>query len=86
MIIFKNLLSFGLTYKAYDWFVQSGVEDVMVPVASVQVVVCLTSVPMCKCKYMFLLLKHLTWMADFFGKRCRAFFHRHDLLALTRLR
>lgn len=48
MIIFKNILSFGLTFKAYDWFIVSGVKDTMLPIAIVQVVICLLSVPMCK--------------------------------------
>ncbi|KAG9257922.1 major facilitator superfamily domain-containing protein [Emericellopsis atlantica] len=69
MIIFKNILSFGLTASAYDWFVAGGVKQTMLPIAIVQVVICLTSVPM----YVF-------------GKRVRAFYHKHDLLALTGLR
>lgn len=48
MIIFKNILSFGLTFKAYDWFIVSGVKDTMLPISIVQVVICLLSVPMCK--------------------------------------
>ena len=48
LIIFKNFFSFGLTFKAYDWLVQGGTEPVFYALASVQVVVCLTSIPMCK--------------------------------------
>lgn len=48
MIIFKNLLSFGLTFKAYDWFVKAEVEGTMIPIASVQVGICMLTVPMCE--------------------------------------
>ncbi|KAK6865784.1 MFS transporter-like protein [Apiospora arundinis] len=69
LIIFKNFFSFGLTFKAYDWLVQGGTEPVFYALASVQVVICLTSIPM----YIY-------------GKRNRAYFYRHDILALTGLR
>ncbi|KAK7924610.1 hypothetical protein PG985_006664 [Apiospora marii] len=69
LIIFKNFFSFGLTFKAYDWLVEGGTEPVFYALASVQVVICLTSIPM----YMY-------------GKRNRAFFYRHDILAMTGLR
>lgn len=50
MIIFKNLFSFGLTFKAYDWLVanQTNATPVFNPIASVQVVICLTSIPLCE--------------------------------------
>ncbi|KAK7969793.1 hypothetical protein PG988_008866 [Apiospora saccharicola] len=46
LIIFKNFFSFGLTFKAYDWLVQGGTEPVFYALGSVQVVICLTSIPM----------------------------------------
>ncbi|KXJ92461.1 major facilitator superfamily transporter [Microdochium bolleyi] len=46
LLIFKNLFSFGLTFKAYDWLVQGGVVPVFNAVATVQLVICLTSIPM----------------------------------------
>ncbi|KAJ2899314.1 major facilitator superfamily transporter [Zalerion maritima] len=70
MIIFKNIFSFALTWKAFDWVVQA---DTVVPlfngVGSVHIAVCLLSVPM----YVF-------------GKRIRSFWHRHDLLKATGLK
>lgn len=48
MIIFKNIFSFGLTFSAYDWIIQSDFKNVMIPIASIQVGVCLLSVPLCK--------------------------------------
>ncbi|AEO67113.1 uncharacterized protein THITE_2115928 [Thermothielavioides terrestris NRRL 8126] len=71
MIIFKNVFSFGLTLRAFDWLVetQTKARPLFNVVASVQLVVCLLSIPM----YIF-------------GKRIRSFFHRHDLLALFKVR
>ncbi|PHH88193.1 hypothetical protein CDD83_7852 [Cordyceps sp. RAO-2017] len=46
MIIFKNIFGFILTYYAFDWLVQSGFRLVLVTVASVQVGICLLSIPM----------------------------------------
>lgn len=65
LIIFKNFFSFGLTFKAYDWFLENDTRGTPVfnALGSVQVVVCLLSIPM----YVF-------------GKRNRSYFHRHDLL------
>ncbi|EQL01545.1 Major facilitator superfamily domain, general substrate transporter [Ophiocordyceps sinensis CO18] len=68
MIIFKNMFSFMLTWYAYDWLIQSGFRDVLVIIASVQVGVCLLSIPL------------YIW-----GKRIRAFYHRHDLLTMAGL-
>ncbi|KAK7415508.1 hypothetical protein QQX98_005861 [Neonectria punicea] len=69
MIIFKNFFSFALTFGAYDWINEGGIRPTLLAIASIQVVVCLLSVPM----YVY-------------GKRVRAFYHRHDILALTGLR
>ncbi|KAM0329957.1 hypothetical protein ACHAQA_004125 [Verticillium albo-atrum] len=46
MIIFKNFFSFGLTWAAYDWIIQGGVRTTMLAIASIQVVICATSIPM----------------------------------------
>ncbi|KAH8676347.1 major facilitator superfamily transporter [Xylariales sp. PMI_506] len=46
LIIFKNFFSFGLTFSAYKWLIQGGIENVFLIIASVQVVVCLLSIPM----------------------------------------
>lgn len=48
MIIFKNFFSFALTFKAYDWIIERGIRPPMIAISSVQVVVCLLSIPMCK--------------------------------------
>lgn len=47
MIIFKNFFSFALTFYAYDWIIDGGVRPTLVAIASIQVVVCLSSIPMC---------------------------------------
>ncbi|KAK3687619.1 major facilitator superfamily domain-containing protein [Podospora appendiculata] len=71
MIIFKNMFSFGLTFKAYDWLIenQTKATPLFNALGAVQVVVCVLSIPM----YIY-------------GKRCRSFFHRHDLLAMCGVR
>ncbi|KAI0437814.1 major facilitator superfamily transporter [Xylaria telfairii] len=46
LIIFKNMFSFGLTFKAYDWLVHSGIREVFFTLGAVQIVVCFLSVPM----------------------------------------
>ena len=49
MIIFKNLFSFGLTLRAFDWLVATNTKATPLfnIIASVQLVVCLLSIPMC---------------------------------------
>ncbi|KXX81588.1 Protein HOL1 [Madurella mycetomatis] len=70
MIVFKNLFSFALTLKAFEWVVSNSyIVSLFNIVASVQVAICLLSVPM----YVF-------------GKRTRSFFYRHDILAFFKVR
>ncbi|KAI0478708.1 major facilitator superfamily transporter [Xylariaceae sp. FL0804] len=46
LIIFKNMFSFGLTFRAYDWLVTGGITPVFYALGSVQLVICLLSIPM----------------------------------------
>lgn len=49
LLVFKNLFSFGLTFKGFDWLVSAGnIKDVFVTVGSVQVAICALTIPMCK--------------------------------------
>ena len=49
LLIFKNFFSFGLTFSAYDWVkVRGGVYNSFIGISSVQVAICLLSIPMCK--------------------------------------
>jgi hypothetical protein len=49
LLVFKNLFSFGLTFKGFDWLISAGsVKTLFIPVASVQVAVCALTIPMCK--------------------------------------
>ena len=48
MIIFKNFFSFALTFKAYDWIIANGIRPTMIGISTIQVGVCLLSIPMCK--------------------------------------
>jgi hypothetical protein len=49
MIIFKNIFSYALTYKAYDWIQENKTRATPVfnALATVQLIICLTSIPMC---------------------------------------
>ncbi|KAL1843383.1 hypothetical protein VTJ49DRAFT_1970 [Mycothermus thermophilus] len=71
MIIFKNIFSFALTLKAFDWLITTGTHATPLfnILASLQVGVCLLSIPM----YIY-------------GKRLRSFFHRNDILAFFKVR
>jgi hypothetical protein len=48
LLVFKNIFSFGLTFKGFEWMVQGGVKHVFVIIASVQVAICALTIPMCK--------------------------------------
>lgn len=86
LLVFKNMFSFVLTFFAYNWFAHGGVKHTMIIVGSIQVGICLLSIPMC----MFTLPRligyfELTPFADVFGKRNRSFFARHDILEMLHL-
>lgn len=49
LLIFKNMFSFALTFQAYNWLTQGGIKKTFDIIASVQVAICLLSIPMCKC-------------------------------------
>ncbi|KAJ5709912.1 Major facilitator superfamily domain general substrate transporter [Penicillium malachiteum] len=46
LLVFKNMFSFVLTFYAYDWFAYGGVKHTMTIVGSIQVGICLLSIPM----------------------------------------
>lgn len=48
LLIFKNLFSFGLTFGAYYWLTKGGVARIFYIIGSVQVGICLLSIPMCE--------------------------------------
>jgi hypothetical protein len=48
MIIFKNFFSFVLTWFAYNWLIHGGIQKTLITIASIQVVVCALSIPMCE--------------------------------------
>lgn len=60
MIIFKNFFSFILTWFAFEWL-SKDIKNTMLAVSAVQVVVCATTIPMCKTsKSVYLVTLHLT--------------------------
>jgi hypothetical protein len=58
LLVFKNIFSFALTFKGFDWIVDAGrrsgrgggggIKDLFVIVGSVQVAICALTIPMCK--------------------------------------
>ncbi|KAG5927279.1 hypothetical protein E4U42_002395 [Claviceps africana] len=46
MIIFKNIFSCVLTFYAYDWIIGGGFEKVFLIVASLQMAICLLTIPL----------------------------------------
>jgi len=47
LLIFKNMFSFGLTWNAYNWLLTAGTLKTFYIIASIQVGICLFSIPMC---------------------------------------
>jgi MFS family permease len=48
LLVFKNIFSFGLTFKGFDWIVGAEIKPVFMILASVQVGICALTIPMCK--------------------------------------
>ncbi|KAJ5625982.1 hypothetical protein N7510_002291 [Penicillium lagena] len=46
LLVFKNMFSFVLTFYAYDWFSHGGVKHTMIVVGSIEVGICMLSIPM----------------------------------------
>ncbi|KAF2209911.1 hypothetical protein CERZMDRAFT_60980 [Cercospora zeae-maydis SCOH1-5] len=46
LLVFKNIFSFGLTFSGYDWLVQAGIRPTFMWVSTVEVIICLLTVPM----------------------------------------
>jgi len=92
MIIFKNLFSFGLTLKAFDWLTQnrSRAEPIFNALGAVQIVASVLTIPLCK------LIQHggnqiaaignADYGTDIYGKRLRSWSYRHDILAMFGVR
>lgn len=78
MIIFKNFFSFVLTFFAYDWLIDGGIQRTLVAISLVQVGVCLLSIPMCK-SYVSLLFTSLSLTA----KTCMESDAEHSFTFMT---
>lgn len=48
MLIFKNMFSFILTFFAYDWLVSNGIRPAFLAISSIQMAICVLSIPMCR--------------------------------------
>ena len=86
MMIFKNMFSFAFTFNGYQWLVHAGTLKIFVALGTVQVVVCLLTIPLCKFFRWFLDSNSLTvWCTDIFGKKNRSFLARHNMLKILGL-
>lgn len=47
LLVFKNIFSFALTFRGYDWLVSAGIRPLFVAVGSVQVGICVLTIPLC---------------------------------------
>lgn len=56
LLLFKNFFSYALTTKAFNWILEQGVWRTFWIIGTVQVGVCLLTIPMCK---LFLFLSFL---------------------------
>lgn len=89
LLIFKNIFSFIMTFFAYDWLVSHGIKPAFMAISSIQMAVCLLSIPMCEYSRSDGGLPRLISIysnTDIFGKRNRSFFARHDFLKILHLR
>jgi MFS family permease len=48
LMVFKNILSFGLTFDGLNWLVKFNIKPVFMWISSIQVVICCLTIPMCK--------------------------------------
>ena len=49
LLVFKNLFSFGLTFKGFDWLVQAdSTKKMFIALGSVQIAICALTIPLCK--------------------------------------
>ncbi|ORY09280.1 MFS transporter-like protein [Clohesyomyces aquaticus] len=46
LLVFKNIFSFALTFKGYEWMITGGIKQIFIAIGSVQVAICLLTVPM----------------------------------------
>lgn len=92
LLVFKNIFSFGLTFSGYEWLVSGDIKPVFTAIASVQVVICCSTVLLCKYRLAtyrkYRKVHELTFCscADVFGKKNRSFFARHDILEKLKLK
>jgi len=62
LLVFKNIFSFGLTVKGFDWIVKGGgIKPIFIALGSVQVGICALTIPMCEFS---------SFLNPFIGVRC----------------
>ena len=81
LLVFKNLFSFGLTFKGFDWLVEAdSTKTMFIALGSVQIGICALTIPLCKLSFPSHLERSLKLIiVDMLGKKNRSFFHRHNV-------
>lgn len=80
LLVFKNLFSFGLTFKGFDWIVASEIKPLFMILGGVQVGICALSIPMCRFpSWHYFESGDANALVDILGKKNRSFFYRHNV-------
>lgn len=66
LIVFKNMFSFVLAYKAFDWIFTTGIKYMFVVFGSIEIAICVLAVPM----YVFGKLNRAFWQEHDLLKIC----------------
>jgi MFS family permease len=53
LVMFKNFITFGITYKGFDWLAELSARPMFFLFAYVQLGICLSTIPMCKLEISF---------------------------------
>ena len=81
LLVFKNVFSFALTFKGFDWLIQARTtKHMFIALGSVQVAVCALTIPLCKPPISLPpSLCRADSNPDILGKKNRSFLHRHNV-------
>lgn len=82
LLVFKNVFSFALTFKGFDWLIQARTtKHMFVALGSVQVAVCALTIPLCKVPNILAGEQRADSNPDILGKKNRSFLHRHNVFS-----
>lgn len=79
LLIFKNMITFGLTFQAFDWLLEAGIHKLMFLAGSIQVVILALTIPMC----MFTRLQPVVCLTDILPQTSLAKRTAHSSFVMT---